>query len=193
MIRADSTLLDLHARAVEAATAVLTRYWPEGTVPLDVDVLAARMGIEVVVGRPEGGAAVSAVRDEHGARVVLAATLHPSVRSALLARAIGHLSRAGTPSASDAVGDEFTKSFVSALRIPETALETLQRDKVSWPEIDDRLGVPRNAAQDQQRLYWALWRRRIRRASRRRSAPWKRPPVPGGPSPRTRSQGRSEA
>ncbi|WP_146846671.1 hypothetical protein [Cellulomonas terrae] len=159
-VHADGALLDLHARAVEAASEVLAQYWPEGTAPLDLDLLAARMGIEVVLGRPEGDAAVAAVRDEHGARVVLAASLHPSVRSALLIRAIGHLTRPGTPLASDGVGDEFTKSFASALRIPEIVLDSLRRQGVPWPEIDHRLGVARNAAQDQQRLYWALWRRR---------------------------------
>ena len=74
----DGALLDLHANAVEAANAVLTRFWPEGRqVPLDLDLLAARMGIEVVLGRPAGNAAVTAVRDEDGAQVVLPAYASP--------------------------------------------------------------------------------------------------------------------
>lgn len=165
--RPDDAALDLHARAIAAATAALAQHWPEGTVPLDPDLLAARMGIEVVLGWPEGDAAVTAVRDERGARVVLAASLHPSVRSSLLTRAIGHLSRPEPPGPSDGVTDEFTRSFAWALRIPERALDSLRREGLAWHEVDDRLGVPRNAAVEQWRVYAALrvrsWRGRSTR------------------------------
>lgn len=155
----DDAELDLHARAIEAATAVLTRYWAEGTVPPNPELLAARMGIEVVLGQPEDDAAVTAVRDERGARVVLRASLHPSLRSGLLLRAIGHLSRPGTPEASDGVTDEFTRSFAWALRMPEQVLGSLRREGLSWREIDDHLGVDRNRATEQWGVYAALWRR----------------------------------
>lgn len=157
----DDAVLDVHADAIGAASAVRKQYWPEGTSPPDPELLAARMGIEVVVGRPDGDAAVTAGRDQQGARVVLAATLHPSVRSTLLLRAIGHLSRPEPPSAPDHVTDAFTASFSAALRVPEESLDTLRREGLTWPEIDDHLGAGRGEALKQWRVYFGLRTRHV--------------------------------
>lgn len=162
-MRPDDATLDLHQRAVEAATAVRARHWPEGTVPVDADVLAARMGVEVVLGRPAGDAAVTAVRDERGARVVLAASLHPAVRSSLLLRALGHLSRPA-PAATDGVTDEFTRVFASSLRVLQDALDALRREGLSWREVDQRLAVPPGTALATWRIHAAL---RVREATAR--------------------------
>ena len=158
----DEAELDLHERAIAAATAVLVEHWPEGTGSPTPELLAERMGIEVVLGQPEGDGAVTAVRDARGARVVLAASLPPSLRSTLLLRAIGHLSRPGPPVATDHVGDAFTRSFQWAVRMPEGAIDALRQDGLSWPEIDRRLGVERNQALAQWGVYGALSLRRQR-------------------------------
>ncbi len=158
----DVAELDQHERAIAAADAVLARHWPEGTGSPTPEVLAERMGVEVVLGQPEGGAAVTAVRDARGARVVLAASLLPSLRSTLLLRAIGHLSRPGAPQATDHVGDAFTQSFLWAIRMPEGAIDALRQEGLSWPEIDKRLGVERNRALAQWGIYGALSLRRQR-------------------------------
>lgn len=157
----DDVELDVHRSALVTARAVLARYWPEATVPLDAGLLAARMGIDVELGAPANAAAVTAVRDERGARVVIAEHLHPSVREVLLVRAIGHLSR--PPALATDVTDEFTRSFRRALLAPEPVLDTLRRAGLSWPEVDERLGVSPGTAIEQWEICTAL-RRRPRRA-----------------------------
>jgi hypothetical protein len=166
----DGAALDVQWAALTAAEAVLERYWPEDTVPLDLELVATRMGIEVVRGRPEGDRSlqvlgpswrpgvpcVTAVRDEHGARVVLAASLHPTVQSILLARAIGHLSRPAPSESPGDLDDAFARSFAAALRVPERALRSLRRDGLSWEEIDDRLGVERGGSMEQGRVHESL-------------------------------------
>ncbi|NCT91563.1 hypothetical protein GXB85_11450 [Cellulomonas sp. APG4] len=190
----DDAELDVHESAIGAANAVLARYWPEESVPLDAELLAARMGIDVVLGTPARDAAVVAVRDERGARVVIAAHLHPSVRSALLVRAIGHLSRPDVPAASENVTDAFTLSFRRALLVPEHVLDTLRRSGLSWPQIDAHLGVDRGTALEQWGLYAALWRTFQRTNVGGAQPPWRvaalrrEPPRPRAVSPAERER-----